>query len=83
MRTKTYTSLSGIKNGIETIKKNIDAGNFVIRVDKHDHYAFSLLSPTNQLICISEDYSSKAKCENGIESFKRFAKTASVLVEEI
>lgn len=82
LRTETYTSLSGVKNGIETIKKNIDSGNFATSIDKYGHYRFKLFSHSNRLICVSENYSSKAKCESGIESVKRFAKTANVILDE-
>ncbi len=82
LRTEKYTSISGVKNGIETIKKNIDNGNVVISLDKHGHYHFKLYSNTNRLICVSEDYSSKAKCESGIESVKRFAQTPTIIREE-
>ena len=71
----------GVNNGF--IKKNIDGGNFAISVDKYGHYRFKLYNLSNRLICMSEDYSSKAKCESGIESVKRFAQTASVIQEEM
>ena len=82
LKTEKYKSISGVKNGIETIKKNIDVGNFAISVDKYGHYRFKLFNVSNRLICVSEDYSSKNKCENGIESVKRFAKTDTVIIEE-
>ncbi len=82
LKTEYYKSLSGVKNGIETIKKNIDDGNFIIAVDKYGHYRYKLLSQSKRPICSSEDYSSKAKCESGIESVKRFAKTAIIIIEE-
>ena len=82
LRTELYTSLSGVKNGIETIKRNIESGNFAISVDKYGHYRFKLFSNANRLICVSEDYSSRTKCENGIESVKRFAQSASLMIEE-
>ncbi|MBR5439540.1 MAG: YegP family protein [Clostridia bacterium] len=82
LKTENYTSLAGVKNGIQTIKKNIDDGHFAISVDKYSHFRFKLFSGANRLICISEDYSSKAKCENGIESVKRFAKDASIIIED-
>ncbi len=82
LKTENYTSLSGVKNGIQTIKKNIDGGHFAISVDKYSHFRFKLFSGSNRLICISEDYSSKAKCENGIESVKRFAKDANIIIED-
>ena len=80
--TEKYKSLAGVKSGIETIKKNVDGGNFSISVDKYGHYRFKLLNLSNRLICVSEDYSSKNKCENGIESVKRFAKTDNIIIEE-
>ncbi|MBO5926105.1 MAG: DUF1508 domain-containing protein [Clostridia bacterium] len=82
LQTEKYTSLSGLKNGISTIKKNVDSGNMVTSLDKHGHYRFKLYSSSNRLLCISEDYSSKAKCESGIASVKRFAKTAEMIIEE-
>ncbi len=82
LKTEKYKSISGVKNGIETIKKNIDGGNFAISVDKYGHYRFKLFNVSNRLICVSEDYSSKNKCESGIESVKRFAKTDTVIIEE-
>ncbi|MBQ3234710.1 MAG: DUF1508 domain-containing protein [Clostridia bacterium] len=82
LKTEKYKSVSNVKNGIETIKKNIDGGNFAISIDKYGHYRFKLFNLSNRLICVSEDYSSKAKCESGIESVKRFAKTASIIQED-
>lgn len=83
LKTEKYKTVSNVKSGIETIKKNIDGGNFAISVDKYGHYRFKLYNLSNRLICMSEDYSSKAKCESGIESVKRFAQTASVIQEEM
>ena len=82
LKTEYYTSLSGVKNGIETIKRNVENGNFAVSIDKHNHYHFKLFSNSNKLICVSEDYSSKAKCDNGIESVKRFASSPNVILEE-
>ncbi len=82
LQTEKYRSITNVKNGIETIKKNVDSGNFAISIDKYGHYHFKLFNLSNRLICMSEDYSSKAKCESGIESVKRFAKTASIIQED-
>ena len=81
LQTENYSSLSGVKNGIQTIKKNVDGGNFATSIDKYGHYRFKLFSMSNRLICQSEDYSSKAKCESGINSVKRFAKTELIINE--
>ena len=82
LKTEKYKSISNVRNGIETVKKNIEIGNFAISVDKQGHYRYKLFNSSNRLICVSEDYSSKAKCERGIESVKRFAQTATVILED-
>lgn len=82
LKTELYSSMSSLKNGIETLKKNIETGNIVITFDKNGHYRFKVFNHTNRLICISESYSSKAKCESGILSVKRFAKSDAIIVEE-
>lgn len=82
LKTEHYTTMSGVKSGIETIKKNVESGNFAISIDKYDHYHFKLFSKSNKLICVSEDYSSKAKCESGIASVKRFATDATIILED-
>lgn len=82
LKTEYYKSVNGVKNGIETIKKNVVEGNFATSVDKSGRYCFKLFSKTNRLICVSDYYSSKAKCEGGINSVKRFAETANIIREE-
>ena len=82
LRTESYTTLSSLKNGIETLKKNIEAGNIAISLDKYGHYHYKIFTSTNRLLCVSEDYSSKAKCENGILSVKRFSKSTTIIMED-
>ncbi|MBR2377519.1 MAG: DUF1508 domain-containing protein [Clostridia bacterium] len=82
LKTEQYTTLASLKNGIETLKKNIDFGNIVITFDNNGFYRFKIYTPTNRLICISESYSSKAKCENGILSVKRFSKSDTIIIED-
>lgn len=82
LQTENYKSLSSLKNGIETIKKNIELGNFAVSIDKNGHYRYKLFNLSNRLIFVSQDFSSKAKCESGIESVKRFSKDAQVIIEE-
>ena len=80
LRTESYTALSGIKSGIETVKNNIEKNNFALSVDKNGNYFFKLFSSSTRLLCISEAYSTKAVCESAINSVKRFAKTAVIEV---
>ncbi len=79
LRSESYTALSGIKSGIETINKNIAKDNFAISIDKNGKYFFKLYSSSTRLLCISEVYGSKTLCENAIKSVKRFSETAVVV----
>lgn len=46
---------------------------FVITKRKNDEYQFNLKAGNGQVILSSEGYSTKAACENGIESVKKNA----------
>lgn len=75
-----YTSAAGAKNGIKTHKAGIANNNFVIARSKNNQYFFKLLSNSNRILCTGETYKTKTRCENAIESVKRFAETAIVTV---
>lgn len=82
LSSEEYTSYNGALRGIETHKTNILKGNFKITVSKKGDYIFKLMSGKNMLLCMGENYPTKARCESAIESAKRFAKTA-ILDENI
>ncbi|WP_080056773.1 YegP family protein [Spirosoma aerolatum] len=46
-------------------------GKFVISTRKNGEYQFNLKAGNGQIILASEGYSSKAACENGIESVRK------------
>ncbi|GAB4036166.1 YegP family protein [Spirosoma gilvum] len=46
-------------------------GKFVISTRKNGEYQFNLKAGNGQVILASEGYSSKASCENGIESVRK------------
>ncbi|WP_318345905.1 YegP family protein [Flagellimonas baculiformis] len=46
-------------------------GKFEIKTDKSGQFRFNLKAGNGQVILSSESYSSKAACENGIESVKK------------
>ena len=82
LSSEEYTSYAGALRGIETHKTNIEKGNFKIALSKKGDYIFKLLSGKNMLLCMGENYPTKARCESAIASVKRFAKTA-VLDENV
>ena len=78
LTSEEYTSYSGALSGITTHKNNIAKGNFKIMPSKKGDYIFKLLSGKNMLLCMGENYPTKARCESAIESAKRFAATAII-----
>ncbi|MBQ8322536.1 MAG: DUF1508 domain-containing protein [Clostridia bacterium] len=78
LSSEEYTSYNGALRGIETHKANIEKGNFKVTLSKKGDYIFKLLSGKNMLLCMGENYPTKARCESAIESTKRFAKTAVI-----
>lgn len=76
-----YTSVQGARNGIKTHKANIARGNFTIASSKSRQYFFRLLSGSKQILCTGETYKTKSSCESAIESVKRFAETAVIVVD--
>ena len=45
-------------------------GKFIITKRKNDEYQFNLNASNGQVILISEGYTTKAACKNGVESVK-------------
>ncbi|OIN59672.1 YegP family protein [Arsenicibacter rosenii] len=48
-------------------------GKFVIKTRKNGEYQFNLKATNGQVILASEGYTTRAACENGIESVKKNA----------
>ena len=78
LSSEEYTSYVGALKGIQTHKTNILHNNFRITLSKKGNYIFKLLSGKNSLLCMGENYPTKARCESAIESVKRFAETAII-----
>ena len=77
-----YTSVAGARGGIKTHKANIAKDNLTNATSKSKQYFFKLLSGTKQILCTGETYKTKSRCESAIESVKRFAETAVIVVEK-
>ena len=78
LSSEEYTTYTGAIRGIQTHKTNILKNNFKISLSKKGDYIFKLLSGKNMLLCMGENYPTRARCESAIESAKRFAKTAVI-----
>jgi uncharacterized protein YegP (UPF0339 family) len=82
LTSEEYSSYVGALKGIQTHKLNILHNNFRISLSKKGTYFFKLLSGKNSLLCMGENYPTKARCESAIESAKRFAEPA-VIAEDL
>jgi uncharacterized protein len=61
----------------------IMAGKFVITKDKRGEFRFKLVATNGQTIAISEGYTTKAACVNGVESVRKHAAEAGVVDETL
>ena len=81
LSSEEYTTYIGAVNGIHTHKTNIQKGNFRISLTKHGDYIYKLLNGNNQLLCLGEHYKTKRRCQNAVESVKRFASHSPILTD--
>ena len=79
LSSEEYTTYIGAINGIGTHKTNIERGNFRISLTKRGDYIYKPLNGNGQLLCLGEHYKTKRRCENAVESVKRFARNAPIL----
>ncbi len=76
LTSEPYSTEQGARGGIETIKKGVETGNFVIYRDKSGEYYFKLKSASNRLLCAGEIYKTRERCVSAAESVKRLARDA-------
>ena len=89
-----YDTKAACLKGIESVKKNAPVANvedqtvegyaaaahpkFELYVDKAGEFRFRLKATNGQIIAVSEGYTTKAACENGIDSVRKNAAVAEV-----
>lgn len=79
LSSESYTSKTGCKNGIKSVKKNApDDKRYVRKESKKGEPFFNLRAGNSQVIGTSEMYSNKSGMENGIESVKANAGIAEI-----
>ena len=95
---ETYSTDSACKAGIESVRKNAVAAKledqtvenfekvsnpkFEVYKDKAGEFRFRLKAGNGEIIATGEGYKAKASCLNGIESIRKNAPDAEVVVEE-
>ena len=94
---EVYTTEAACKNGVAAVQKAAPVANvedqtvenfeavthpkFEMYTDKAGEYRFRLKARNGEIIAVSEGYTSKAGCENGIASVKKNAAEAEVVTE--
>ena len=93
---EVYTTERACKKGIESVRKCCVGGvedqtvenfevlkhpKFEVYTDKAGEFRFRLKAKNGQIIGVGEGYKKKASCLNGIESVKKNAPEAELVVE--
>jgi hypothetical protein len=72
-----YTSKSGAKNGIDSVKQNSsNDGRYDRKIAKNGQFFFNLIAGNSEIIGKSEMYKSKRSRDHGIDVIKRIARSA-------
>ena len=95
---EVYTTEAACRKGIASVQKNAPVAavedqtkegfaaekhpKFEMYQDKAGEYRFRLKARNGEIIAVSEGYVAKASCLNGIESVRKNAVEAEVVVEE-
>lgn len=95
---EVYNSIDAVRNGIRSVESNAPAAavedhtvegyqteknpKFEIYSDKAGEFRFRLKAKNGQIIAVSEGYTSKANCKNGIESVRKNSVNSIVIGPE-
>ena len=97
LSSEVYTTLAACRKGVASVRKNAPKANvenqteegyktllhpkFEMYQDKAGEFRFRLKARNGQIIAVSEGYTAKAGCLNGIESVKKNAGDAEIVAE--
>ena len=97
LTSEVYTTEAACRNGVESVMTNAPVANvenqtvegyetlthpkFEMYQDKAGDFRFRLKARNGQIIAVSEGYTAKAGCLNGIESVKKNAGDAEIVAE--
>ncbi len=77
-----YTSEKAVRTGIETLKKNLELSHCDVVEDKHGLFSFRVMTRQGRCLATSANYSTKASATNAIESYKRWALSENIVVDD-
>ena len=97
LTSEVYSTKAACRNGVESIMKNAPVANvedqtvegfetmthpkFEMYQDKAGEFRFRLKARNGEIIGVSEGYTTKANCVNGVESVKKNAAEAEIVEE--
>lgn len=97
LTSEVYTTKAACRNGVESIMKNAPIANvedqtvegfetmthpkFEMYKDNAGEFRFRLKARNGEIIGVSEGYTTKANCVNGVESVKKNAAEAEIVEE--
>lgn len=97
LTSEVYTTMAACRKGIESVRKNaattkvenqtegdykvLTNPKFEMYQDKAGFYRFRLKARNGEIIAVSEAYTAKAGCINGIESVQKNAPEAEIVEE--
>lgn len=73
LSTEEVSSKASALSGIENVKKNCAAGNFVIDQDKFGKFYYKLRNAQKSVVCIGESYAKLESCIKALETVRRLA----------
>ena len=77
-----YTSEKAVRTGIETLKKNIEVSRCDIVEDKHGLFSFRVITKQGRCLATSANYKTKARAESASESYKRWALSDNIILDD-
>lgn len=79
LASETYKSLSGVKNGIESVKENSqNLDNFHILESENNKHYFTLVAQNGEVIGVSETYQNKGGLNNGLLAVKECSQSEKI-----
>lgn len=79
LATEEVSKKATATTAVESVKKNAEAGNFVIDKDKFGRFYYKLRNVQKSVICIGEAYDSLDTCVSAIESVRKFALNSPIV----
>lgn len=77
-----YSSEKAVRTGIETLKKNIELSRCEIVEDKHGLFSFRVITKQGRCLATSANYKTKLRAVSASESYKRWALSENIIVDE-